>query len=317
MSSQLTHERCSELLTAYLSGELDPDQHRLVEDHLEHCAQCSDERAGLVAVQSATDEGLTGDERAMLRAGVLEAIRDSSATSTPLGLQDESDAIVVPLRGRGSRASKYLGIAAMLAILAVGSLVVLRGGGLGVSGTGDGDAGSSGGAELSTEEDADQGVGNAAPTPAQGGLDYAQNLRPEFQPDSGAISEEDLETFGRQTAGFVNDMETAMDEAGKEELSSRNYRRSALRASEGALGRLAEEAPDSLANDVTQCGQTALDELGQPGFATSATTATIEDEDVIVIAFVTGERSPDRYAVFAFPRGDCTTILTSTEGPLE
>ena len=86
---------------------------------------------------------------------------------------------------------------------------------------------------------------------------------------------------------------------------------------EGALGRLAEEAPASLAADVTECGQTALDELGQPGFATSATTATIEDEDVIVIAFVTGERSPDRYAVFAFPRGDCTTILTSTEGPLE
>ena len=157
------------------------------------------ERAGLVALRSAADEGLTGDERAMLRAGVLEAIRESGATSTPLDLQDESDAVVVPLRGRGSRASKYLGIAAMLAILAVGSLVVLRGGGLGVSGVADSQADSSGGAELSTEEDADEGVaGNAAPTPAQGELDYARDLQPEFRPDSGAISEEDLETFGRQ-----------------------------------------------------------------------------------------------------------------------
>ncbi len=84
MSSQLTHERCSELLTAYLSGELDPDQHRLVEDHLEHCAQCSDERAGLVALRSATDEGLTGDERAMLRAGVLDAVRESGRYIPPL-----------------------------------------------------------------------------------------------------------------------------------------------------------------------------------------------------------------------------------------
>jgi hypothetical protein len=318
MSSQLTHERCSELLSDYLAGELNSEQRRLVKDHLEHCAQCSVERAGLAALRTAEEgEGLTGDERAMLRAGVLEAVRDSSAASSPLGLQDESDAVVVPLRRRGSRASKYLGIAAMLAILAVGSLVVLRGGGLGVSGAGDGEAGSGGGAELSTEEDTDQGVaGNAAPTPAQGELDYAWDLQPKFRSASGAISEEDLDTFGRQSSTLFDDMETTTDEAEKEELSS-NHRRSALRASRSALGRLAEEAPASLAPDVTECGLTALDALGRPGFATSATTATIEDEDVIVIAFVTGERSPDRYAVFAFPRGDCTTIHTSTEGPLE
>jgi hypothetical protein len=316
MSSHLTHERCSELLADYLAGELDHEQHRLVEDHLEHCGVCSAERAGLAALGSADgDGGLTGDERAMLRAGVLGAIRDSDSATDPL--RDESDAVVVPLGGRGARAGKYLGIAAMLAILAVGSLFVFRGGGVGMVGSDDGDAGSGGGAELSTEEDADRGVAGKAPTPAEGVLDYAKDLQPRFRPDRGNISDEDLDGLGRQSSALFNS-EAATDKAGGDEQFSTAYQlRSALRASRNALGRLAAQAPDSLAPDVTECGRTALEELGQPGLATYATTATLEGEDVVIIAFVTGDRRPDRYAVFAFPRGDCTTILTSTEGPLE
>jgi len=38
-------ERISELLPDYLQGSLSPDQHRNVEAHLEHCADCSEEVA--------------------------------------------------------------------------------------------------------------------------------------------------------------------------------------------------------------------------------------------------------------------------------
>ncbi|MPZ90747.1 MAG: hypothetical protein GEU68_03795 [Actinobacteria bacterium] len=306
MSSQLTHERCSELLAVYLAKELDPEQHRLVEDHLEHCAQCSAERAGLGALRSES-ERLTTDERVALRAAVLGA----TTAAEPAGhrLEDESDAVVVPLGGRGARAGKYLGIAAMLAILAVGSLFVFRGGGL----TGSDDSGAVGVAEgsgQSGEEDATAGLAEDEPSP---GRPAAKDLILTFQSDRGVIAEEDLDKLGRRAGGALLSPTQALGSS--EEVRDEELRYN--RAPENLLGRLAARAPEALAPDVTECGRTALDELDEPGLATYATTATLEGEDVIVLGFVTGARRPDRYAVFAFPRGDCTTILTSVEGPLE
>jgi Putative zinc-finger len=307
MSSQLTHERCSELLADYLARELDPEQHRLVEDHLEHCAQCSAERAGLGALRSES-ERLTTDERVALRAAVLGA----TTAAEPAGhrLEDESDAVVVPLGGRGARAGKYLGIAAMLAILAVGSLFVFRGGGLTGS---DDDSGAVGVAEDSGqggEEDATAGLAEDEPSP---GRRAAKDLILTFQSDRGVIAEEDLDKLGRRAGAALLSSTQALEsseEVGDEELLFN-------RAPENLLGRLAARAPEALAPDVTECGRTALDELDEPRLAIYATTATLEGEDVIVLGFVTGARPPDRYAVFAFPRGDCTTILASAEGPLE
>jgi len=311
MSSQLTHERCSELLGDYLARELAPEQHRLVEDHLEHCAQCSAERAGLAALRSdAEPGGLTGDERVRLRAAVLKEVRDPSGSSP---LLDESDAVIVPLGGRGSRAGKYLGIAAMLAILAVGSLFVLRGGGPGVTSGDDGDAGSA----VGQAEDSGEGGGDedaAAGDAATEANRFALAVRPRFQSDRGEISEADLDGLGRQTVlFFTRSSATTAYESENEELGQ------ALsdRVPDRTLRRLAAQAPEALVPEVTECGETALDELGERGLATYATTATIEGEDAIIIGFVTGGQTPDRYAIFAFPRGDCTTILARTEGPDE
>jgi hypothetical protein len=315
MSSHLTHERCSELLADYLAGELDHEQHRLVEDHLEHCAQCSVERAGLAALRPAeAGEGLTGDERAMLRAGVLGAIRDSDSATGPL--RDESDAVVVPLGGRGARAGKYLGIAAMLAILAVGSLFVFRGGGLGVSSGSDDSGAESAVDNAGDSDDSGQAGGGDEDTSAQGRVEESApftrfDIPPHVQSDRGDISESDLDRFGRQAAPALTSLaDESADPRSKDLLANK--------APEESLERLAARARAALAlDDVSECGRTALEELARPGLATYATTATFEGEDVVIIAFVTGDRRPDRYAVFAFPRGDCTTILTSTEGPLE
>jgi hypothetical protein len=303
MSSQLTHERCSELLADYLAKELDPEQHRLVEHHLEHCAQCSAERAGLGALRSES-ERLTTDERVALRAAVLEA----TTAAEPAGhrLEDESDAVVVPLGGQGSRAGKYLGIAAMLAILAVGSLFVFRGGGL----TGSDDSGDAGSAAVGEAEDSGEEAGGDDATAGQAEDEpaprrAAKDLILTFQSDRGVITEEDLDKLGRRAGGVLVSSTQALNSSEEG------------RDVENLLGRLAARAPEALTSDVTECGRTALDELDEPGLAMYATTATLEGEDVIVLGFVTGARPPDRYAVFAFPRGDCTTILASAEGPLE
>ena len=313
MSSQLTHERCSELLGDYLARELPSEQHRLVEDHLEHCAQCSAERAGLAALRHGDEsEGLTGDERVQLRAAVLGAVRAPSRQSP---LRDESDAVVVPLGGRGSRAGKYLGIAAMLAILAIGSMFVFRGGGLGMTSGDDGDAGSAvGNAEDSSGGGRDEDTASEEPAPeANRG---APDVRPRFQSDRGEISEADLDGLSRQTA-FALARSNATSAFGTKAENEELSQALADRVSGTSLDRLAARAPETLASDVTECGQNALDELDRPGLATYATTATIEGEDAIIIGFVTGGRTPDRYAIFAFPRGDCTTILASAEGALD
>jgi Putative zinc-finger len=307
MSSQLTHERCSELLADYLARELDPEQHRLVEHHLEYCAQCSAERAGLGTLRSES-ERLTTDERVALRAAVLGA----TTAAEPAGhrLEDESDPVVVPLGGRGSRAGKYLGIAAMLAVLAVGSLFVFRGGGLTGSDDDSGAVGVAEGSGQSAEEDATAGLAEDEPSP---GRRAAKDLILTFQSDRGVIAEEDLDKLGRRAGAVLVSSTQALDSS--EEVRDEELRFN--RAPENLLGRLAARAPEALAPDVTECGRTALDELDEPGLSTYATTATLEGEDVIVLGFVTGARPPDRYAVFAFPRGDCTTILASAEGPLE
>ena len=312
MNSELTHERCSELMADYLAGDLAPEQHRLVEDHLEDCAQCSAERAGLSALLSGEGEGLTGDERVELRAAVL----GSTLSEEPAGrsVDDESDAVVVPLGGRVARASKYLGVAALLAILAVGSLFIFRGGGLGITGSGDdSEAGSAvSGAEDSGDAGGEDEAEDAAADPAPEARRDAE-VRPKFQPDRGQISEGDLARLGRRNVIFANSdaaqAYTARPESDEETLSDT--------APEDQLGLLAARAPDELAPDITECGRTALDELGQPGLATYATTATLDGTDVVVLRFVTGDPTLERYAVFAFPVGDCTNILTSIEGPLD
>ena len=312
MNPQLTHERCSELLGPFLARELEAEQHRLVEDHLAHCAQCSAERAALVALRPA-DEGLTGEERTVLRAGVLEAIGDPGEHR----LEDESDADVVPL-GRGSRAGKYLGIAAMLAILAVGSLFVLRGGGgLGISG-GD-DASTFGGAEDSGEErgeDADPRVSPEEST--EDDALSANGVDPFFQSDRGALTEEDLDRLGRRAARTSSPSElAATDGGGSEETESSTAYTLSNRAAERTLRRLAARAPAALAAEIAECGRKAMDELDGPGLAAHATTATLDGREILAITFLTGGNPPDRYATFAFARGDCTTILASTEGSLE
>jgi hypothetical protein len=245
----------------------------------------------------------------MLRAGVLGAIRESDSATDPL--RDESDAVVVPLGGRGARAGKYLGIAAMLAILAVGSLFVFRGGGVGMLGSDDGDAGSAVG-DAESSGDSGQG-GQDEDGVAEEAAPFTRfDIPPHVQSDRGDISENDLDRLGRQAAPAL------MDSLTEDAAKLQNRELWANRAPEESLERLSARARRALAlDDVTECGRTALEELGQPGLATYATTATLEGEDVVIIAFVTGDRRPDRYAVFAFPRGDCTTILTSTEGPLE
>ncbi|MGH2698396.1 MAG: anti-sigma factor family protein [Actinomycetota bacterium] len=319
----ISHERCSELLSDYVSGELASEERQRVEEHLEHCAQCSAERAGLASLSPAGTEapGLMDDERAALRAAVRGTLGSQEPEVVPLA--DESDAVIVPLERKGARAGRYLGIAAMLALLAVGSLFVFRGG-LGFSG-GDSDAGD---AAVSGGRDEDSGGGGAegqAPEPrgraAEEVYRRAKSLSPTYQADRGTLANDDLDRLTEQPAfeRSVSSAAAIADTAGEREQAEKDPQELSMladRASDRSLARLVTEVPDSLSAAVRECGSNALAELGGPALATYATTATLEGRDALIIGFLTGQRSLDRYALYAFEAGDCTTILTNTEGPL-
>jgi hypothetical protein len=71
--TELSHDRCSELLETYVSGTLDAAQRRSVDEHLASCADCSLE---LVAVHALTEPvvSMSGAERDELSRAVRAAI---------------------------------------------------------------------------------------------------------------------------------------------------------------------------------------------------------------------------------------------------
>jgi hypothetical protein len=318
--SSLTHERCSELLSGYLSGELASEDRQRVEEHLEHCAQCSAERVGLESLVSAEPEGFSDQERLALRAAVRAGLDGEAADP----IADERDAVMVPLERRGARAGRYLGIAALLMVLAVGSLFVFRGGTGGFAG---GDAEGDAGSAVSAPEDS-SGGGEAeddAPRAERDDIDAevlnrAKTLPLTYQSDRGAISEDDLGRLGEETLLANKRSTQASAEAlgdTKDIEDPEELERRADRAADRSLELLAAEVPESLSQEVRECGTNALSELENPALATYATTATLEGREALIIGFLTGERSLNRFALYAFEAGNCTTILTSTEEPLE
>lgn len=72
--TELTHERCSELLGPYSSGRLDGATRADVDTHLATCPECSRELAGLNVLRAAAIEPMTGPEREIITAAVRAAV---------------------------------------------------------------------------------------------------------------------------------------------------------------------------------------------------------------------------------------------------
>lgn len=323
MSPPITHERCSELLAGYMAGELSSAPRSLVHDHLAGCPDCAAERDALVALVAPLDEPLTGDERAVLRTAVL-GTTPAAQDAAEVTLEDETDAVIVPIGGWRSNAAKYIGVAAMLALLAVGFAYL---GNVGVNGSG-GSAEDSGGAE-----------GLTGPAPARGGKGNAggesgSDQKAKGTEDAASAEDESLSPARRFTmrafldadAGPVfDDDRGAITAGGIDALAARPVLasfsaaysfRDARLSSKPALAALAETAPDELAPVVRRCGRNALSGFAEPALAAYGTTATIEGRDSLVLGFVTGEESLNRYELVTWDVGDCSTIVFSRGGPI-
>jgi hypothetical protein len=318
MKFPITHERCSELLGDYATGELSSAERSLVDDHLTGCADCAAERDALVALTAPEVEPRTDRERAELRASVLDGIATSDPSTV---LADETDAVIVPIGGWRSKATKYIGVAAMLAILAVGFVY------LGNIVTGDSAQDAAGGGTEQPLGDAGSGGGEAedsTPKATREGEDnfsVAEDQYEELQ--SGRLSKDFF--LNSEPAPVFEDDQGDLSLGALDELARRPVFRSfsevytvrqARRSINPSLAALAETAPRELASAVTNCGHAALGDLADPGLLAYATTGRVDDRDSLVLGFVTGTRSLDRYRFVTFQFGDCRTIVRSLGGPI-
>jgi len=317
MKFPITHERCSELLGNYVTGELSSDERSLVDDHLAGCADCAAERDALLALAAAEVEPLTEGERAELRASVLDGIATSDPSTV---LADETDAVIVPLGGWRSKATRYVGVAAMLAILAVGFVYI------GNIVTGSDGASQGGGVENNLGQ-ADSGGGEdevaTESAPAREGAGdgpLADNQNKELQ---WRLSKDSF--LNSEPASVFEDDQGDLSLGALDELARRPVFRSfseiytvrqARRSIDPSLAALAETVPPELAEAIDDCGRTALGELADPGLAAYATTGSVDGRESLVIGFVTGTRSLDRYRLVAFGLEDCRTIVRSLGGPI-
>lgn len=165
--TEMTHQRCSELLPSLLEGRLAADEAVEVERHLEGCAQCRAELRGLTALRDDLTP-LTDFERATLRRAVKDALPPAVEARPSIW----------------SKAAPFISVAAALLILGFGLTTINLGGNDSAeTAGGSADAGESfesgAGSATEAEEEADSGKESAA-----GGGDGEQAASDAAEPEA-------------------------------------------------------------------------------------------------------------------------------------
>ncbi len=330
MSKQMDHERCSELLPAFLRRELPAEKQASVETHLSGCARCSAEASALRSLYSLEGAELTGSESERLRAAVTAIIDRSELDSEP------SPVVALPAR-RGGRLLPVLGAAAVIAVAVIFAANLFSGtsflgdeAGEGAGAIRDAEVaeirqhlqfrgaprrttaersalsfGRAGEDSTATNEDAaPEGrggaggdVGEQAPAPAAKAR--ARPLpRPFFVRSPGRLTDRRLALVGRYGLPLV--------------LLPRAYNAAdAGSLQEGFLQQLANAAPtEPEGEQILACGAPIL-ARPQPALPALATFGEKDGRTVLVLAFAWAEDASgrlDRYMVWTWPAGDCDAI---------
>jgi len=349
-SPELSHERCSELLGSYVAGELTANVAGAVEDHLDGCVACSEERAGLVLLVADREAaGLSSAERqrlhvaldpAALRVDAVRVPEEDVARRRRAGAEGRQRSRRQPAtRGVWARVAPALGAAAVLAlVLGGGALLFTTEGGIGgqgataESGAGTGGGGTGGGGTVESQDGAGGG-GTGGSAPSGGGKGAPTDGETQ---DKGSRAA----TFGSLAVGPAPRFaaaERSLDEGSLASLGREPpftaFAHSYQRRAAGNLGdlflkRLATAAagkpagggtPDSRFAQVLACGRNALSR--RPGALPAyAAYAVFDGRSVLVIGFAyprPGHRPLDRFMVTAWGRsGTLGAARQSCRSPL-
>ena len=302
----IDHARCSELLPAFLKGELGEADAAAVRDHLSGCDECRSERTGLEALLAAGGDALTTEEQTRLERGVMSAIAPA-------------DVIPMPARRSfGARAAQLLGAAA--AITLIGGFIYL-----GVTG------GGSGGGEAGVAQDALDAAD--APEPAAEGAGGGGGDRMSRGKEEQGTTDTAAGSLADDDAGFRPPMFAAtrdsytsaelerLGESSDPSVMSANYYNAGDADRDASLlEQLVDSARSNAGNEIAaqveECSQRVLDSQDSI-VPTFGILGELDGTEAVIVGFAWTSRSSgslDQYMVWAWERGDCDVTLEYISG---
>jgi hypothetical protein len=277
------HERCSELLSSFVSGDLPPDAAREVEGHLAGCELCRAEQVAVEALVRSPATPLSTDERRTLHAALDQALSEEGAEVVALDGRRRPGS----RRGVVARLAPGVGAAALIGLIAIG--VASLGGG-GDSGAGGGGGADRGVAQQGFDAEAGQATearGEAELAGAKAEPHWIGSLGPVTRGELGRIGESE-ERLRALAGAPVQKVQTAA----------------------GVLtDKLVTRAPQALQDSIRLCVKEVA-KLGYTTLPAFGAEAEFGGRDVLVLGFVwTPEQGPlDRFMVWAFARESCDTV---------
>jgi hypothetical protein len=283
--NELSHDRCSELLSAFAAGELDSEETVRVESHVRDCVECAAELRAVMALR-AGDEPLTELERARLRRGISASFGD----------------VIAPERAPSrlkARLTAALGAAALLAIFGVAVVSLGTGGGDSDSGAAlsEGDGGGGQVRGRAGEEDTNQAVADAAaPAPP----------RPTYQRNAGRLSTKKLRNLGEDSDALAA-FESAYTVADATELRDRYI---------SAVAGQADAPVDDL---IVACAREVYEQQPYAALLAYAGEGKLDGRDALVLGFAWTDQASgplDRFMLWTWSLSSCDEVIDYRSGEI-
>jgi hypothetical protein len=313
--TEITHERCSELLRSLEWGGLGASESAAVNAHLASCDECAREQAGLKLLLGGRDPLLSADEKERLH----NAIAASIAGERPRRVAPAPSAPTA-LRRLAWPTARVLAAAAVIVAGFVFATNVFPGGDgetagparQSVSGGGAGgdaaarDADAPGpvfavpaGQTAFTTDQAEGAAAEDSPGPEQA-LRAAAAPAPPY-------SLKDLNQLARSHRPFT-------------QFAAAYIVEDAEPLSESFLDRLASSAPnDDVSSAVRECGAEVLSESPGPILPAFAAYDLVRGTRSLILGFVTpnGASGPlNHFSIWVYPDADCGDPSYSSSGPI-
>lgn len=295
--NDLTHERCSELLGAFASGELDAQHRTQVEGHLSSCRDCSLELAAIEALAAPDLVEMTGVERDRLTGAVRAALLPPRRAAWSARW--------------GRRVAPAVGAAALLAIVALA--VVSLPGDRSLPDT------ATGGGTTTEQVEGDEAELKGAPAPAaqepttetlQGGTDDSATggaAAGKVTTNSGRLALPGSTALRAAVSTTVSEQDFATVGLDLRSLVPAKLPRRVM--AYRAVEPLADSAPNERVGDlIRSCSDRAIATSLVPLVATSATYFPSDDLLVIGFVWVEGSTGDLYYEIRGWRAGRCDRV---------
>jgi anti-sigma factor RsiW len=312
--TEITHERCSELLRFLESGKLGASEAAAVEAHLASCDECARELAGLRSLTTGPGVMMSEEEKKRLHEAIRVAIRDERAPRADVVAASSNTAL--------RRIWPSARVLAAAAVIVAGFVFATN-----IFPNDDETAGparqavSGGGAgkaEAASEGEAPTPVFAAPAGTAAVAADQAEGAATEQSP----TPEQALRAIAAPAPPYsLNDLnELAQNHRPFTEFAKAYTVQDADRLGESFLDQLASSAPTKdLSAAVQECGSEKLRESPGPILPAFAAYDRVRGSHSLILGFVSsgGDSGPlDQFSLWVYAGTDCGVTSYSSSGSI-